>query len=131
MNDGRELGYELRAGEIDQATYDERIASAGYYFEIAGIHRQFESINFYLALTAAGLPVIMSGADELMASFNGSDYVGIVPHHMPTRYVGDLFPDEYGDIIDFTHVYKEEHNWFDKITWLPETPARLSSEKNN
>ncbi|WP_022762055.1 hypothetical protein [Butyrivibrio sp. AD3002] len=44
---------------------------------------------------------------------------------MYTRYCSDLFTDEYGDIIDFTHVYKDEDAWFDKITWIPEEPAVL------
>ena len=52
-----------------------------------------------------------------------------MPHHYPTRYCEDLFPDEYGSIIDFTHVYKDENEWFDKIIWLPEEPAKLTEEQ--
>ncbi|SDB54147.1 hypothetical protein [Butyrivibrio sp. INlla16] len=124
-NDKRDLEWDLRGGEITEEEYQEKIKKAGYYFYIVGVHRQFESISFYLALSDAGLPVIIGSAEEMVASFDGSDYVGVVPHHMYTRYCSDLFPDEYGDIIDFTHVYKDEDAWFDKITWLPEEPAVL------
>ena len=41
------------------------------------------------------------------------------------RYCESLFPDEYGEIIDFTYVYKGEDEWFDEVTWLPEDPAEL------
>lgn len=125
LNDKRDLDYDLRVEEITQAEYDEKIKSAGYYFNIAGIQRAFEPVSFYLALTNAGLPVVISGAEELLARFEASDWVGVVPHYCPTRYCEDLFPDEYGDIIDFTHVYKDEDKWFSKITWLPEEPAML------
>ena len=128
MNDKDELRYQLMSDEITQSEYDERIKSAGYYFDIAGMQRQYEQVSFYLALTAAGLPVIISGAEELLARFEATDWVGIVPHHYPTRYCESLFPDEYGDIIDFNHVYKDEDAWFDKVIWLPEEPARLIEE---
>ncbi|WP_026528275.1 hypothetical protein [Butyrivibrio sp. VCD2006] len=124
-NDKRDLEWDLRGGEITEEEYQEKIKKAGYYFCIVGVHRQFESISFYLALSDAGLPVIIGSAEEMVASFDGSDYVGVVPHHMYTRYCSDLLPDEYGDIIDFTHVYKDEDAWFDKITWIPEEPAVL------
>lgn len=125
-NKASELDYELRAGRITQAEYDEKISRAGYYFEIAGMQRQFESVSFYIALSEAGLPVVIAGAEELLARFEATDYVGIVPHHLPTRYCESLFPDSYGTIIDFTHVYKGEDPWFDKITWLPEDKAEIN-----
>ena len=117
-HDGRELGYKLRAGEITQEEYDEKMKSAGYYFEITGMQRQFESVRFYLALTDAGLPVIIDGAEEFLSRFEASDYVGIVPHAYPTRYCESLFPKKYGKIISFCHAYKDEDVWFDKIEWL-------------
>ncbi len=125
-NDRHELDWLLRSGKITQEEYDERIEKAGYYFSIAGIKRQFEAVSFYLALSSAGLPVIIDGAEELLARFEASDYVGIVPHHSPTRYCESLFPERYGRIIDFTHVYKNEDAWFEKIEWLPEEEAVLN-----
>ena len=32
---------------------------------------------------------------------------------------------QYGDILDFTHVFKDEDPWFDMVKWLPEEPAKL------
>lgn len=69
--------------------------------------------------------MIINDEDKLVASFTGSDYIGIVPHHMATRYGSELFPKEYEYIFDFSHVYKEEDQWFDKIIWLPMEPAVL------
>lgn len=124
-NDRHDLDWLLRSGEISQIEYDERIEKTGYYFAIAGIKRQFEAVSFYLALSAAGFPVIIGGAEELLARFEATDYIGIVPHHHPTRYCESLFPEQYGDMIDFTHVYKNEDTWFERIEWLHEDPAEL------
>ena len=60
-----------------------------------------------------------------MSKFEATDYVGVVPHHMFTEHCENLFPDSYGEIIDFTHVNKDEDIWFDKIEWLPEDKAEL------
>lgn len=128
-SDKQRLDYLLRAREITQEEYDARIQNSGYYFQIVGMQRQFESVTFYVALTDAGFPVIISGADELISRFDGTDYIGIVPHHLPTRYCESLFPDKYGVIIDFTHVYKDEDLWFEKIEWIPEEPAALINEQ--
>ena len=124
-NDWQELEWDYRTGEITEAEYHEKLADTGYYFAIAGMQRQFEAVSFYIALSEAGLPVIIGGAEELLARFEATDYIGIVPHHVATRYCADLFPEKYGDIIDFTHVYKDEDAWFDKIEWLPEEEAKL------
>ena len=129
MNDKRDLEWELRSGKITENEYRERLSKAGYYFAIAGIQRQFESVSFYNALTDAGLPVIIENADELMARFEATDCIGIVPHHLPTRYCESLFPSRYGKIIDFTHVYKNEDKWFDKIVWILEEPAVMIPEE--
>ena len=69
--------------------------------------------------------VEISDAEKLLARLEGTDWVGIVPHDTFTRYCESLFPDEYGAIIDFTHVFKGEDAWFDRIVWLPEDEARL------
>ena len=126
-NDAMEFGYELRIGRITQEEYDRKILCGGYYFEIVGMQRQFESVSFYVALSEAGLPVVIEGAEQLLARFEATDYIGIVPHYLPTRYCESLFPDSYGRIIDFIHVYKDEDSWFDEITWLPEEKASLCS----
>ena len=126
MNDRRDLEWDLRSKKITKDEYDEKLKSAGYYFVIAGMQRQFESVSFYVSLSEAGMPVIIDGAEEMIARLDGSDYIGIVPHHMYTRYCESLFPAKYGDIVDFTHVYKNEDAWFDRIEWLPVEKAELN-----
>ena len=41
-------------------------------------------------------------------------------------YCENLFPSEYGNVIDFTHIYDDEMQVLeDKIIWLPEPTAIL------
>lgn len=125
-NDKDHLGYLHRAGEIDDDEYEEKMKSAGYYFHIAGKHRPEESITFFVALREAGLPVIISDSDEIIARFEGTDYIGIVPHRIIPKYCEGMFPDEYGNVIDFMNVYSDEIGKLEKyITWLPEDEAEL------
>ena len=126
MHESQELEWKLRSGKITEDEYHDKLEKAGYYFDIAGMQRQFEVVSFYVALSDAKLPVVIEDAKELLARFEATDYIGIVPHHLPTRYCRSLFPDEYGNIIDFTHVYRDEDAWFDKIEWLSEEPAVLN-----
>jgi hypothetical protein len=126
MHDRRDLDFKYRAGKISEDVYQARIRSSGYFFLIGGKHRAAEAVRFYTALSAAGLPVLLSDAEDIMTRFDGTGYVGIVPHSVPTRYCEELFPEKYGDIIDFMHVYREEMKKFgDAIEWLPEEEARL------
>ena len=125
-HDADSLGYRFRLGEISQQEYDELMANAGYYFCIRGKHRPLESVTFYTVLAAAGLPVIIYDAEEILARFDGTDYVGIVPHHIIPKYCEDMFPSKYGHVIDFAHVYDDEIAAFgEDIEWLPEPEARL------
>ena len=126
MHDRRDLDFKYRAGKISEDEYQERLRSSGYFFLIGGKHRAAEAVRFYTALSAAGLPVLLSDAEDIMMRFDGTGYVGIVPHSVPTRYCEELFPEKYGDIIDFMHVYREEMEKIeDAIEWLPEEEARL------
>ena len=60
--------------------------------------------------------------------FDGSDFVGIVPHHTIPKYCEGMFPEKYGKVIDFMHVYDEEMvKYKDDIEWLPEDEAELLS----
>ena len=124
-NDKNSLDFYYRLGKLTKEEYEDKQLKAGYYFTIEGLHRAFESVSFYLALYDAGLPVFIRDAKELVASFTGTDYIGIVPHHEIPKYCSNLFPSKYGTIFDFMHVYKEEDSWFDKVIWLPEDEATL------
>ena len=65
-------------------------------------------------------------AEEILARFDASDYIGIVPHAVTPKYCESMFPTQYGKVIDFMHVYKEDlEKYKNDITWLPEDPAEL------
>lgn len=124
-HDRHTIEWKIRLGEMtaeEAATHP-----CGYYFQVAGKHRAAEAVNFYTALTEAGLPVILSDAKEILARFEGTDYVGIVPHSVISLYCESLFPEKYGRVIDFMHVYEEEMElWGDDIEWLPIEDALLA-----
>ena len=125
-NDKTSLDIKLRLGEISEEEYKKRLEKAGYYFTLRGKYRQLEAVTFYTTLYAAGLPVILEDAEEILARFDGNDYVGIVPHSCFPRYCESMFPSEYGKVIDFMNVYDEEMEKFGKeISWLPEDEAKL------
>ena len=124
-HDRNDLDWRHRAGQISDEDYENRMKDAGYYYEISGKHRPFESVSFYVALSLAGLPVVLNDADEIMARIDGTDFVGIVPHHTIPKYCEGMFP---GKVIDFMHVYDEDMvKYGDEIEWLPEKTAELKS----
>ena len=116
MHDGRNLDFELRTGKISQEEHDKKMAAAGYYFCIAGKHRPEESIKFFVALREEGLPVYLHDADEILARYEGTDYIGIVRHRTIPKYCEDMFPDEYGRVIDFMHFYSDEKDLLPYVT---------------
>ena len=119
-HDMLDLDFELNSKKITKEEYNEKSKKAGYYFLIEGTQRQFESVCFYLALSDAGLPVVLMQGDEILKRIEGTDYVGIVPHKTTPRYCESLFPVKYGEIIDFIHAETED-KWFKNIIWLPIT----------
>ena len=126
QHDRHGLYIDFRLGRITEAEYSTRMENAGYYFTINGKHRPLEAVTFYVTLSAAGVPVMLHDAEEILARFDGSGYVGIVPHHVIPRYCEGMFPSNYGRVIDFMHVYDEDMEEIgDAIEWLPVTEARL------
>ena len=126
-HDKHDLEYYLRLGRITEEEYSKRMEAAGYYFAIHGKHRPLEAVTFYVALSATGLPVILGDSDEILARFDGSDYVGIVPHHIVPKYCEEMFPASYGRVIDFMHVFDEDMDIIgDAIEWLPVVEAKLA-----
>lgn len=125
-HDEHENGFLYRSGKITEGEYKQRAEDAGYYFIVEGKHRAMEAVSFYIALSKAGFPVIISDAEEILNRFEGRDYIGIVPRHVIPRYCEGMFPVRYGKVIDFTHVYEEEMQEFGAdIEWLPEEEAKL------
>ena len=71
-----------------------------------------------------GVP--LEDAEGILARFEGTDLIGIVPENCPTRYCESRFPEKYGTILDFIHVDEEDmENFGDQIEWLLEDPAVL------
>ena len=127
-HDERHLGFLLRSGRITEEEYNQRKARAGYYFAVRGKSwgRSVEAVNFFVAIREAGYPVILEDAEGILARFEGTDLIGIVPENCPTRYCEDRFPAKYGTILDFMHVDEEDmENFGNQIEWLPENPATL------
>lgn len=127
-HDEHRLGYLFRSGQISENEYNERKEEAGYYFSVRGKSwsRSVEAVNFFVAIREKGYPVVLEDAEGIMARFDGTDLIGIVPQNCPTRYCESRFPAKYGTILDFMHVDEEDLIKFgDRIEWLPERPAKL------
>ena len=123
-HDRQSLDYKVRIGELTAEEAAKR--PCGFYFAAAGKHRQREAVSFYVSLSKEGVPVILHDADEILARFEGNDYVGIVPHSVIPKYCESMFPAEYGRVIDFIHVYDEEMGLYgSEIDWLPLDKAEL------
>ena len=128
-HDQYDLDYLYRAEKISENEYKKKSERAGYYYKIAGKYRTAEAVSFYAALSQAGLPVVLSDAEEIMARLEGAGFIGIVPHDVTPRYCESMFPEKYGRVIDFIHVYQEELDTFgDAIEWLPEEEARIDGK---
>ena len=126
VHDEYENGYLYRSGKINADEYEQRKEQAGYYYAVEGKYRAAEAVCFYTALVKTGLPVIISDAEEILGRFDGTDYIGIVPHHVIPKYCGDMFPARYGKVIDYMHIYEEEMaEYGDAVEWLPEEEAEL------
>lgn len=128
VHDESHIGYLYRAGEISEDEYKKRRESAGYYFVVAGKHRGWEAIKFFVAIREAGYPVVLNDAEELAARYDGSDYIGIVPHRMIPKYCEELFPEKYGHVIDAMNIYSDEEYLLPYVEWLPEDKAELVKE---
>ena len=124
-HDRHTLDWKVAMGRMSQEEADRH--ARGYYFSVAGKHRPFEAVNFYVALSAAGLPVFLLDGDEILARCEGTDFIGIVPHNVIPKYCEGMFPAKYGRVIDFIHVYEEDLEEFGgAIEWVPEKEARLA-----
>lgn len=102
--------------------HDER----GFYLSIAGesVSRCVEAVKFYLAIKEAGYPVYIHNANELIARFNETEMIGIVPEGVIPRYCGHYFPHE--KIISFMNLpFEESDKVAEKCIWQPLNEIRL------
>jgi len=103
-------------------------ADTGFFFAVSGSSwgRSIETINFYLALHRAGMPVIIDDGNELANRFTGKDKIGIVPKGIFPRYCSNYFPGE--QILDFMNLPEEKHNEFvAKCIWRDEPEVSIIS----
>ena len=126
LDSRQEADWDLHLGKITREEAERIQKEGGYYFAVAGAawNRSVEAVNFYVAIHDAGLPVVLRKAEAILARFRGEDIVGIVPHDITPRYCEGMFPEKYGTILDFIHVYDGDL-WRDQIEWLPEEQAKL------
>ncbi len=99
---------------------------SGFYLSVAGdaVTRCIEAVKFYLALKRAGYPVSIYHAEELIARFNETERIGVVPEGVFPRYCGGYFPNE--KIIDFMNLpYEERDKVAEKCIWQPLREIRL------
>ena len=122
----QEADWDLRLGKITQEEAERAQRDGGYFFAVAGAawNRSVEAVNFYVAIHDAGMPVVLRKAEAILTRFRGEDMVGVVPRDIIPSYCEGMFPQNYGVILDFIHVYDEDC-WCDQIEWLPEEETRL------
>ena len=127
-HDEHGLEYDYQCDKISDEVYEKYKTGAGYYFTVGGLawNRSVEAVNFFVAIRDAGMPITLSSGDAILRRFKGEDNVGIVPWRLPTRYCEELFPDEYGVMLDFIHVFEYYEKMKGYITWLPEEYAELN-----
>ena len=126
-HDKEDLEYDYQSGEITDETYEKYKTESGYYFTVSGLSwtRSVESVNFFVSIREAGFPVTISSGDAILLRFKGEDNVGIVPWRLPTSYCEELFPEKYGTMIDFIHVFDNYEKLKPMIRWIPEDQSEL------
>ena len=98
----------------------------GYYLQLAGSawNRTIETVNFFLALHRAGLPVTIMDADILKERLAGTEKIGVVPEGVFPDYCQGLFPGE--KVIDFMNLpYEDREEFAKRCVWQPLNQVRL------
>ena len=104
-------------------------ADHGFFFVVAGRSwgRSIETINFFLALHRAGMPVKINDGKKLADRIMGKDKIGIVPRWIIPRYCESYFPGE--EILDFMNLPEEKHDEFvAKCVWRDEPEISIISD---
>ena len=103
-----------------------RKAPAGYYFSLSGSTFQCskDTVQSYLALRDAGLPVRLVDGEKMVARLEETDWIGIVPQGRPTVYVNQIM--QYR-IMDAVHLSDGDKSALvaEKAIWQSEAECRL------
>lgn len=98
----------------------------GYFLVLDGDSwgRTAETIKIFLALSKAGIPVVLREAKTLGDRVAGVEKMGIVPEGVFPRYCHSYFPGEH--IIDFTNLPLDHREELSKLcVWQPIPEIRL------
>jgi len=99
---------------------------SGFYLYLAGDawNRTIETVKFYLALTRAGVPVILDEAKVLVDRLAEREKIGIVPESVIPAYCESRFPNEH--IIDFMNLpFEDREQYLPFCTWQNEPQISL------
>jgi len=102
----------------------------GYYLYLAGsaLTRTIETVKFYLALTRAGIPVILDEAHMLVERLCERERIGIVPEGVFPVYCASYFPTEH--IIAYMNLpYEDREKFVPYCTWHEEPEISLLPQK--
>lgn len=100
----------------------------GWYLKLAGSawNRTIETVNFFLSLYRAGLPVTIMDDDILKERLAGTEKIGVAPQGIFPAYCEYLFPGE--KVIDFINLPHEDRAEFAKrCVWQPLNQVRLKT----
>lgn len=100
----------------------------GWYLKLAGSawSRTIETVNFFLALHRAGLPVTIMDADILKERLAGTEKIGVAPQGIFPAYCEYLFRGE--KIIDFINLpYEDRAEFAKRCVWQPLNQIRLKA----
>ena len=106
----------------------------GFVVTLSGSHigRLKETLNMFLAIHKAGLPITIADAEGIRKRLLGTDNIGIIPAYMSKHRANQCF-DENQDVNDV--MYYDELGRFKRritpfITWEP-LPILIPKHNNN
>ena len=106
----------------------------GCHLYLCGFIRRSEFVRSALALHDAGFPLCVDSASKVSASFDGTDWVGIVPRGGAVAYESHHYKEhDVLDCIAYTDELIEKVGdlieWYDVDTYYPIDPSGESTDR--
>jgi len=98
----------------------------GWWLSLSGrsYNRAVEMINFYLAMTDAGIPVYLYDSKKIVDVVTGKEPIGIVPEWRLPIYCNSLFPGE--EITEYMNLpWEKREKFIAAAYWYPPEELRL------
>ena len=117
----------LPSGSVEYSMHLQVMKSPrGFYYGLSGstFHRSKDTIHSYLAVRKAGLPVKIYDGQKMVARFEETDMIGIVPQGRSTSYVDRIMQYEIMDAVHLSDDEKPEQV-AEKAIWQPEIECKL------